>query len=135
MRINLSCFLTKITDARPSYACYDLSVSRHIVRSIYPIGAKVCRIPFRLSELKALCTAQDGNTPAHRSAIRGYPGTLALLVQAKANLEATNAAGLTVLGAALTPGGAASAIQLLEAHGAAITDAVRDRLLAKGGCA
>ena len=80
-------------------------------------------------------TAQDGNTPAHLSAIRGHAGTLELLVQAKANLEATNAEGLTVLGAGLTPRGAASAIQLLEAHGATITDAVRDRLLAKGGCA
>ena len=48
---------------------------------------------------------------------RRSTGTLELLVQAKANLEATNAEGLTVLGAVLTPGGAASAIQLLEAHG------------------
>ena len=67
--------------------------------------------------------------------MHGHAGALELLVNAKANLEATNVEGLTVLGAVLTPGGAASAIQLLEAHGATITDAVRDRLLAKGECA
>ena len=99
---------------------------------------KFAAFPFPLSELKALyahCALQDGNTPAHRLAIRGHAGTLELLVNAKANLEATNAEGLTVLGAVLTPGRAELAILLLEAHGATITDAVRDRLLAKGGCA